>query len=191
MSDKRQTILDTATRLFHDFGYRAVGIDRVIAEAGVAKMTLYKYFPSKTDLIGAVLTERDSTFRESLFKYADTFSDPVERLHAVFTWHDAWFNESAFNGCMFISAAAEFPDGSDAIHQIAKHHKQAILDYLAGALNQRVDTEAAQRLALQLLHIIDGAIVTAHILGDRNCAQLAWRSAHTLIQDETANASQI
>jgi AcrR family transcriptional regulator len=184
MLNKRQAIVDTATRLFYAHGYHAVGIDRIIAEAGVAKMTMYKHFASKTDLICAVLKERDFRFQESLFSFANSFYEPLEKLKAVFTWHDRWLNESTFNGCMFISAAAEYSDPSDEIHQISKLHKKVIQDYLISILKEIAEEKVALKLGAQTLQILEGAIVTGLIFSDRNAAITAWSTAATVLKAE-------
>ncbi len=189
MNNKRQEIIDTATRLFYASGYHAVGIDRVIAEAKVAKMTMYKHFASKTDLIEAVLKERDRRLQDSMFSFANSFRDPIDRLKAVFVWHDRWFNDRSFNGCMFISAAAEYPDPEDEIHIISRQHKQAIRDHLAGTLSCLVEKEGADRIAGQLLQLLDGAILMAQIFGDKNAALSAWRSAAAILKSEGVESS--
>ncbi len=177
MLNKRQAILDTATRLFYAHGYHAIGVDRIIADAGVAKMTMYKHFPSKVDLIGAVLRERDSRFRASLFAFVDTFSTPLDKLRAVFTWHDAWLKEATFNGCMFISAAAEYPDPDDEIHRISKQHKESIREHITEILKEIAAEDVARNLGAQLLQILEGAIVTGLVFTDRDAATTAWRTA--------------
>lgn len=184
MLNKRQAIVDTATRLFYAHGYHAIGIDRIIAEAGVAKMTMYKHFASKNDLICAVLKERDLHFQESLFAFANSFYEPLEKLKAVFTWHDRWLNETTFNGCMFISAAAEYSDPSDEIHQISKLHKKVIQDYLTSILKEIAEEKVALKLGAQTLQILEGAIVTGLIFSDRNAAITAWCTAAAVLKAE-------
>jgi len=184
MLNKRQAILDTATRLFYAHGYHAVGIDRIIAEAGVAKMTMYKHFASKNDLISAVLKERDVRFQESLFSFVSTFHDPLEKLKAIFIWHDRWLNETTFNGCMFISAAAEYSDPKDEIHLISKQHKQAIQDRISETLGELAEEKVAQTLGTQLFQVLEGAIVTGLIFSDRNAAVTAWRTTAALLKAE-------
>ena len=87
-SEARQRILEAADRLFYQDGIRAVGIDRIIAEAGVAKMSLYKHFPSKDDLILAVLKYREEGvlgfFRSSMERHAKKAKDPL-RAFTVMT----------------------------------------------------------------------------------------------------------
>lgn len=184
MLNKRQAIVDTATRLFYAYGYHAIGIDRIIAEAGVAKMTMYKHFASKNELIGAVLKERDSRFQDSLFSFVSTFHDPLDKLKAIFTWHDRWLNEPNFNGCMFISAAAEYSDPSDEIHQISRLHKQMIQDRITVILKEIAEEKTARKLGAQLLQLLEGAIVTGLVFSDRNAATIAWRTAAAVLKAE-------
>ncbi len=182
MSNKRQTILDTATRLFYAYGYHAVGMDRIIAEAGIAKMTLYKNFASKTDLILAVLQERDLCFQASLKSYVGTFNEPLEKLQAIFMWHDKWFKEKTFNGCMFINAAAEYSNPHDSIHIATQQHKQAIQNFITTILKTLTTEILATKLGGQLLQILDGAIVTGLIFNDHNAALTAWCTTTALLK---------
>lgn len=184
MYNKRQAIVDTATRLFYAHGYHAIGIDRIIAEAGVAKATMYKHFASKTDLICAVLKERDIYFQESLFVFVSTFHAPLEKLKAIFRWHDHWLNDETFNGCMFISAAVEYSAPCDKIHLISKQHKQAIQDHITKTLEEITDEKRALRLGAQLLQILEGAIVTGLIFSDRNAVITAWTTVTAVLKAE-------
>ena len=92
-SSKYQDLVDTATRLFAQYGYTAVGIDRIIAEAGVAKMTLYKHFASKQDLIVAVLKQRAQQFMQSLQTYVLQYTELDLQIKAIFDWHQQWFQD--------------------------------------------------------------------------------------------------
>ncbi len=181
MRNKKNTLLDKATELFAQGGYTAVGIDRIIAEAGVAKMTMYKHFPSKQHLILAVLQERDHTFRASLKSYVEQYNTPLEKVRAVFAWHGEWFQRPDFSGCMFINASAEFHDSTTEIHQAAAHHKQLLIRYLETLLHETYPSTAKQ-LAKQLSILLDGAIVAAHVTGNRNAAVDAWEIAALFIQ---------
>ena len=107
-SEARQRILETADRLFYADGIRAVGIDRVIAEAGVAKATLYAHFPSKDDLILAVLHHREAAvvafFAEATTRYRKRTTDPLRAFCAALK---EWFRSPGFRGCAFQNAAVE------------------------------------------------------------------------------------
>jgi AcrR family transcriptional regulator len=105
----RERILDTAYELFSHNGIRAVGIDRIVAESGVAKMSLYHHFPSKDDLVLAFLELRMERWTRGwleaeIERRAET---PRERLLAVFDVFDEWFHESDFEGCSFILTLME------------------------------------------------------------------------------------
>lgn len=104
MSNKRADLIAKATELFAQGGYTAIGIDRIIAEAGVAKMTMYKHFPSKQHLILAVLKQRDEAFRASLMAYAEQYNAPLNKLKAVFEWHHEWFGKQ-----IFLAACSSMP----------------------------------------------------------------------------------
>ena len=110
-SEARQRILETADRLFYQEGVRAVGIDRIIAEAGVAKMTLYTHFPSKDDLILAVLKYREQGvlefFRSAMERHGKKAKNP---LRAFFAALKEWFETPGFRGCAFQNAAVELAD---------------------------------------------------------------------------------
>ena len=110
-SGARQRILETADRLFYQGGVRAVGIDRIIAEAGVAKMSLYKHFPSKDDLILAVLQYREQGvlefFRSAMERHGKKAKTP---LRAFFAALKDFFESPGFRGCPFQNAAVELAD---------------------------------------------------------------------------------
>lgn len=95
----RDHLLEAALRLFNQHGYHATGIDVIIAEAGVAKTTLYRHFETKGDLILAVLERRDEQDRDAMRAFVEQRTkDPVERLLATFDFLEAWFRDEHFRG---------------------------------------------------------------------------------------------
>ncbi len=183
MADKREMLVSKAMTLFAQGGYTAVGIDRIVAEAGVAKMTLYKYFPSKTDLILEVLARRDDYFRSSLMAAVDQKRTIATKIQALFMWHEAWFRRADFNGCMFINAAAEFHERDNPIHQVAARHKQLIVEYIENILKEEYGARA-RKLARQINLLLDGAIDAAHVAGDKHAAADAWDIARRLLDKD-------
>ena len=185
-SPKRDHLMATAWRLFYRDGLRAVGIDTILAEAGVAKMTLYNHFSSKEELIIAILEKRDVEFRASLMAQVDAAGpDPEKRLLAVFDWLEAWFGSDNFKGCVFIRAVSEYPDPSHPIHQTAWRHKVAV----KAALTDLCAVAGAQdpaTLAESLSLLIDGAIVTAHATQSTAPARSAAATASALLKLATA-----
>ncbi|MEO6919883.1 MAG: TetR/AcrR family transcriptional regulator [Collimonas sp.] len=181
MKEKRQILIDTATRLFSQDGYHAVGIDRILAEAGVAKMTLYKYFPSKKELVVEVLEERMAMCASSLSLFLEKFDTPMEKLHGVFMWHDKWFREVNFTGCMFTAAAAEFHGSDNAILRTAASQKKGLTDLVKSVLEPLVGKTIATKLARQVVMLLDGATLAAHVSGRKNAANDAWSVAQEMV----------
>lgn len=186
-ASKKEHLVETAVRLFGREGFHATGIDRILQEAGVARMTLYKHFRSKDDLILAALRRRDEQFR-TWFKSAieRRGGSPAERLLGSFDALEEWFEGRAFgglpfSGCAFINAAAEFAETRHPVHQVAAEHKRLIMEYLrllcssAGARNPD-----ALAWSIALLH--EGAIVTAQVSADPAAASGAKEIARVLME---------
>jgi AcrR family transcriptional regulator len=176
----------TAQRLFYRDGYRIVGIDTLLAEAGVAKMTLYNHFSSKEELIVAVIEKLDTDVRAALMASVEAAGrSPARRLQAVFDWLAAWYDSADFKGCAFIRALSEYPDPTHPIHQAAWRHKQAVNELL-----RQITTDAgAQRpaeLANTLSLLIDGATLAAHATGSSAPAATARAAAASLLKQATA-----
>ena len=180
-SAAKQRLLDTADRLFYREGFRAVGIDRLIAEAGVAKMTLYTYFPSKDDLIVAVLQYREAQvlafFRAAMARHAKRTKDP---LRAFFAALKEWFESPGFRGCAFQNAAVELADPAHAGTQFVRDHKRRFADLLRGLVEASVGPGAAQ-LTPAIALLVEGAIVTALIHGTPDAAEVARDAALQLV----------
>lgn len=168
---RKQLLLDTAYRLFNEYGYHATGIDRILAESGVSKATLYKHFSSKEALILAVLEQRHEALVESMRAQLESVSGQKGIL-SLFDALEGWFTSEQFFGCNFIRASGEYVHKGDAIYQFAAHHKQRLMQLMTEYLNQQgaaVDQDVAQSLLL----LIDGAIVAAHMRGDFAAARRA------------------
>lgn len=160
----RQRILDTAQRLFSQNGFRAVGIDTIIAEAGVAKMSLYRHFTSKDELIVAYLEDS----RHHLWEWFDDatvdIEDPTEQLVAIFAATERLTTNPEFLGCSFQSTTAEFPDPDHPAHRIAVAHKHAIRERFADLARQANLRDSAE-LACQLQFLMEGALVAVRMFG--------------------------
>ncbi|WP_216901603.1 TetR/AcrR family transcriptional regulator [Synechococcus sp. CCY 9618] len=187
-SPKRDALLGAARELFSRQGYRAVGIDTVLARAGVAKMTLYKHFGSKEELIAAVLTQVGEEISAALTaRVAATSADGGPPLLAMFDWLEAAVRAPDFHGCLFIKAASEYPDPGDLPRQAAVAFKQncrALLEQLcrgAGAANP-------EQLAGALHLLLEGALVLAFLQRDPQAAVDARRAAALLLEDEGIRA---
>jgi len=177
----RERILEAATRLFLRDGFRAVGIDTIIAEAGVAKMTLYAHFPSKDDLIVAYLDRANEQFWEWLDGACAGVDDPRARLLAMFDAVGKLANSPQCLGCTFQGTAAEFPDPEHPGHRVALAHKQAVRARLR-TLAEHAGLREPDDLADQLLLLMDGAWVAARMFGPDNPSMQAAAAARALIE---------
>ena len=130
----RERILDAAYDLFSRRGIRAVGIDAVIDRSGVARMTLYRHFASKEQLVLAYLERREEEWTRNwlqaeVMRRAD---DGAGRLLAIFDVFDAWFRQDDFEGCAFIHVLLETADDRDAVHLASAASLGRIRDFVAG-----------------------------------------------------------
>lgn len=183
--NKRQQLIDIAQQLFYQQGIRITGIDLILARSGIAKKTLYNHFDSKEALILATLASRDEQFmmmmKDKVAEVLALHNTPskVSPVLALFDAHDQWINSDNFYGCMFINASAEYPNPTDPIHLMCLQHKENIIQYINLLLPE--ETENKQSLALNLALLIDGAIVMAHTMNNKNAAKQAKEAAKILL----------
>jgi AcrR family transcriptional regulator len=149
----RERILQSAHELFYQDGIRATGIDRVIAESGVAKVTFYRYFPSKSALILEFMEYRHRVwmawFVEALQRHGGGIKALVPALAE-------WFNDEGFRGCAFINSVVELGGSMPEVREISLRHKQEMQMVIAGLLPaSRHRKRDAQALAVA----VDGAII--------------------------------
>jgi AcrR family transcriptional regulator len=181
-SGKRDHLIDTALEIFCRDGFHATGIDKILNQAGVAKMTLYNHFKSKDELILATLRRRDEKFRNWFMRAVERLGKtPKERLLTIFDALEEWILEEDFSGCMFINASAEFADAEDPIHMAAGEHKILVLKYLR-QLARAAEVPAPDELADELMLLMEGAIVMAYVAGDQKSPRRAKNAARKLMQ---------
>lgn len=178
-SNKREQLIDTAQSLFAREGYHATGIDRILAESGVAKMTLYKHFRSKDELILAVLEQRGQATLAGLSQLRAALP-PREALLKSFDGLHEWIHQGDFCGCSFINAAAEFHDHDHPIHRQAAAFKAAFAEHFRELL-QMLGVDQAQALAAQLQFLLEGALSMAHVQGAGDQALQAKAAAEVLL----------
>jgi AcrR family transcriptional regulator len=175
----RERLLEAAFELFYAEGVQSVGIDRVIARAGVAKASLYSTFGSKEGLVHAYLEQRRDVLIGRLRRAADSVDDPIERLLAVFDAQAKLFERPDFHGCAFVAAAAEAPIDSRITTATAEYRGE-VRDLFAELAREAGIAEPDQ-LADQLRMIYDGGSIAANL--DRNpaIASTARAAARVLI----------
>ncbi len=188
-ASKREQLIDAALRLFASEGFHATGIDRILAESGVAKMTLYNHFKSKDELILAALRLRDQQFRNHFMQSVErATTDPIGRLLAIFDVLGEWMGGSEFCGCTFINACAEFGAQGDPIRGAAAEHKRLLVNYVR-ELAECAGASEPQVLAEELSLLMEGAVVSAQVTGDRDAAQRAKTLAQMVLDARLPRAA--
>src|SRR3954454_11616495 len=171
----RERLVAAAIELFYRHGFGAVGVDQIIASAGVTKTTFYKHFESKDELMVAAVQRRDewesAAWGRAVRKIAG--DDPAKQLLAIIDVLDVWFNEPEYHGCMFMNAAAEFPNPHDPVHQAAAAYKRRSRDrYRDLAQSAGADTKAAETFADCFAALIEGALILRQTQGRNDAARV-------------------
>lgn len=156
----RRRLLDTATRLFYTEGIRGVGIDRIIAEAGVAKATFYNHFPSKDDLVLAYIEEQDQLGRSAVA--AITERPPRDMIAAILGRISDAAVGGDFRGCPFLNAAAEYPDSASPVRRAIAARRTWYHDLLSEHLAADGDP-TPQVTASLLVALSDGLLEIAYL----------------------------
>jgi AcrR family transcriptional regulator len=182
MAGGRERIVETAYELFSRHGTRAVGVDRIIAEAGTAKMTLYRNFASKDDLIVAFLERREELWTRAWLQaeVERRASEPRERLLAIFDVFGEWFALPDFEGCSFINVMLELDDRDDRVRAASVQHLANIREFL-GSLAAAAGVADADAFARQWHILMKGSIVAA-AEGDTQAAARARELGALLLE---------
>jgi len=159
----RERVGRAAYDLFSRDGTATVGVDAIIARAGTAKMTLYRNFPSKTDLILDFLRRRERVWTEDWLQAESQRrgSTPAEQLLAIFDVFGEWFARTDFEGCSFLTVMLESVHKDDAVHQASVQHLANIRHYLKG-LAAAAGIENTDSFARQWHILMKGSIMAAH-----------------------------
>jgi AcrR family transcriptional regulator len=168
----RERILEAARRLFYEQGIRATGVDRIIAESGVAKMSFYRNFPSKKDLVLAFLERRHAFWMDWFTGRVRALGGGRPGLAVMADALGEWFAEPAFRGCAFINTVAETTDYAAEEAQVAQSHKEDLCAFVETLVPLEAQGEA-RRIARLAVLIIDGAIVRAQMTRDPAVAEEA------------------
>ncbi|GAA5022796.1 TetR/AcrR family transcriptional regulator [Kitasatospora paranensis] len=176
----RERILTTAGELFAVHGLRGVGVDRIIAESGVAKSTLYVHFPAKDELAAAYLRRTDDSWRGRLRTAAlAAGSDPRDQLVGLFDAVEDAFGRHGFHGCPFINAAAECEPGS-LPHAVTVDHKRAVRAWVR-ELAEAAGADDPDGLARQLTLLVDGTLAAGRLEQDPTLPAAARNAARALV----------
>lgn len=164
----KERIIETASNLFYNQGYSQTGINQIIAEANVAKASMYQHFRSKEDIAVAYLKERHTIWVGNLFDFISDKTSNKEKIIACFDYLKDWLISVEFRGCGFQNIICELPENQDKIKDQVLLHKNELRSWIHQSLNSEkqysgIDTEA---LGDEILVLMDGAIILSQIQKD-------------------------
>ena len=175
----RERLLAAATELFYAEGVHAVGIDRVIERAGVAKASLYNTFGSKDALVGEYLRGRQDANRARITAAVDAAGDPRARILAVFDAQTAQFARPGYRGCAFVAASAEAEPGG-TVERVSDEYR-AWLRALLTDLARDAGADDPPALARRLYMLYDGAAISVRMDRDPSIAEAVRETAELLV----------
>lgn len=177
----RDRILSTACRLFYEEGIQAVGIQRLIDEAGIAKASLYAHFPSKDDVVSAYLESKGGAWRQEVQTHLDNPRLSARgKILKIFDMIVALVETPGFRGCPFHNASAEVADPEHPI-RIAAAKQRAWIHGVMSRLVKESGITSPERVLGTLLVLHDGATATALIDGNPAAARNARWAAEQML----------
>ncbi|GAA4168400.1 TetR/AcrR family transcriptional regulator [Gryllotalpicola koreensis] len=177
-ADRRQRIVDAADELFYTRGIGQVGMDAVRDAAGISLRALYTEFPSKDDLIVAVLGKRHTMWTNGVTAKVDAIAEPRQKLLAVYDYLADWFGDADFRGCGFINAFGELGAANAQVAETVRAHKADFQRYVDSLVK---DAGGPASLGPQLAILAEGAQTTAAIAGTTDAARHARAAAESLV----------
>jgi len=169
----RERILETAADLFFHQGFRATGINEVIATSGVAKATFYNHFRTKDDLCLAYLRDRNTSEYEAINAFVHDHDTPVERFMAVMKSVQPWLEANNLRGCAFLNMVAEVPDPKNTLRREGLHHYESLRKLIRTLTEDLINSDTqsyagfeVQVLADDYMLILGGAIAMTEIYHD-------------------------
>jgi AcrR family transcriptional regulator len=178
-------ILATATKLFETRGIQSSGIDTIIAEAGIAKATLYKHFPSKNILITAYLRDKSDRFYDWLnTRLVSKKADSIDILILLCELVEQWIQTPEFHGLPFHIASVEFPEPDHPINQYSAVLAVELQGYLS-KIAAKAGAKKPAALGQQLTIIFEGAALVERLSPGSGAAKRAKNAAITLIRAST------
>lgn len=186
--DTAERVLTAASHLFYRHGVRAVGVEWIVTESGVAKTSLYRHFHTKDDLIAAFLEREDREFWMQWDQVVnDNAGDPLRELLALLDWIGQRVSRDGYRGCPQINVAAEFSDDDHPARRIRVRHKAAMYERL-NALMRRIGARQPDDVAHQIALLIDGAFTSDGRLQHVGATRILQSAARALLGGEPVRA---
>lgn len=188
-STKREDILSSATKLFSQYGYNAVGVDSIIKESNVAKMTFYRHFPSKDILVEQVLVRRNENLQAAIKHDVNNLTDPLLKLKMIFDWYESWIFSEDFHGCMFIRASEEFRDPTSFSRKIAQAHKDWFIHFIESILKE-LNLKNTEQIATHMVILLEGITVRSNMYASPSKEEFkfAWQCISKMVSENQSVA---
>lgn len=180
----RQRLVETATQLFYADGINATGIDTVIAEAGVAKGSMYHHFGNKQGLVAAYLRGEEDAWREDALAVDNPTASAPERVALMFSIVTTAVINGTFHGCPFTNAMVERPHDA-AIREIVKDYRGTVARHLAELLSAK----ATDPIVAQVMVLYDGGVTSAKQTRDVALVTMASEMAQQRVREWQATKS--
>ncbi len=181
---KREIILSTATQLFIQESYIAVGIDRIIAESDIAKATFYKHFPSKEELVVACLKQLKLDIQIAVEEHISTQSVPLEKLEQLYMWYINWVNQNGARGCPFHKARMDVGSLYPSIQVVLDEYRNWLFDTTISIVKE-LEIKDPITLTHLFLSLLDG-LINGSVCEDNPIEpEKTWNYINTLIELET------
>jgi AcrR family transcriptional regulator len=180
-ADARERILRTAYGLFRSHGVATIGVDRIVADADVAKTTLYRHFGSKDELVVAVLERHGAVWTRGWLEaeVEGRARTPDERIFAIFDAFDDWFRQETFQGCLFTNTLLEVHDRPGPVRAAAVERLAEVRAFVR-RLAEEAGVARPDEVAHQLHMLMLGSIVLA-LDGDLESARRARAVSQLLV----------
>ena len=163
----RQTIVETASRLFYHNGYNLTGINEIIKEAGIAKATLYNHFKSKDDVCLAYLQHKHLNFKEEIKQFVEERAVGKTQILALFDFLSDFFQSEGFSGCWCIKAVAEVPIEKDMVRKEIQRQKRELIDFIISLVATNMpNIENPDVIGRQIYVLYEGAVTESYLHQD-------------------------
>ena len=183
----RDRIIDAATQLFYAHGLRAISAEKIIAQVGISKVTFYRHFPSKEDLIVAYLERRAEWERTAIITARQGAGDaPASVFRIIAESIGAESCQPGFRGCPFINAAAEYPDPQHPVRQVVDAHRRWFKHTVEELLAQ-IDVPNGSEVADELVMLRDGAMVSGYLSDPHMVARALFNAGRAVIEYRSAS----
>ena len=177
----RERIIEAATEIFYAQGLRSVSAEKIIARVGITKVTFYRHFPTKEDLIVAYLERRAKWERDAIAGAREAAGEVPDVFRIVARAIGAESCSPGFRGCPFINAAAEYPDPQNAVRRVVDEHRRWFRKTIQDLLDE-MDTPGSARVADQLVMLRDGAMVSGYLSDPSVVADALYAAGRAVVE---------